>query len=137
MGSRENPPFTQLGMAALGLIIIGGIYLAAHIPAHVSLGLPIALLILSAGLVAWNLYSLTLIPNFAWDRFKAVATYAGITYLFVAGMIEYAFLEDHVSGGTLVILTLSLLVFALQVPTLIAFTVARFADSEPAAVPPA
>ena len=42
-------------------------------------------------------------------------------------MIEYAFLRDHVSGGALVILTLSLLVYAVQVPTLIAFTVARYA----------
>jgi hypothetical protein len=41
-------------------------------------------------------------------------------------MIEYAFLRDHLSGGPLVILTLSLVVYALQVPTLIGFTVARY-----------
>ena len=44
-------------------------------------------------------------------------------------MIEYAFLRDHLSGGPLVVLTLSLVVYALQVPTLIAFTVARFDDT--------
>ena len=42
-------------------------------------------------------------------------------------MIEYAFLQDHVSGGPLVILTLSLVVYAVQVPILIGFTVARYA----------
>ena len=45
-------------------------------------------------------------------------------------MIEYAFLKDHVSGAPLVILTLSLLVYAVQVPTLIAFTVARYATPD-------
>jgi len=41
-------------------------------------------------------------------------------------MIEYAFVRNHTSGGPLVILTLSLVIYALQVPTLIAFTVARY-----------
>ena len=41
------------------------------------------------------------------------------------------FLRNNTSGGPLVVLTLSLLVFALTVPVLIAFTVARYdvADS--------
>ena len=45
-------------------------------------------------------------------------------------MIEYAFLKDHVSGGSLVVLTLSLAVFAVHVPMLMGFTVARYADAE-------
>ena len=44
----------------------------------------------------------------------------------VAGMIEYAFLQDHLKGGALVVLTLSLVVYAVHVPMLIAFTVARY-----------
>jgi hypothetical protein len=36
------------------------------------------------------------------------------------------FLRNHVSGGRLVVLTLSLAVFAVHVPTLVGFTVARF-----------
>jgi hypothetical protein len=130
MGESKLPPFTQIGMASLGLIIAGGIYLSSHIPQHVSLAPAIVLLILSAGLVSFNLFSLSRVPGFAWDRFFLVAKWTGLTYLVIAGMIEYAFLQDHVSGGPLVILTLSLLVFAVQVPTLIAFTVARFAGPE-------
>ena len=38
MSERKHPPFTQLGMLSLGLIVIGGIYLSAHIPQHVPLG---------------------------------------------------------------------------------------------------
>ena len=45
-------------------------------------------------------------------------------------MIEYVFLHDHVSGGPLVVLTLSLIVFAVHVPTLVGFTVARYAGAD-------
>ena len=44
-------------------------------------------------------------------------------------MIEYAFLRNNLSGGPLIVLTLSLVVFAVHVPVLISFTVARFEQS--------
>ncbi len=59
--------------------------------------------------------------------FFGVARWALLAYAVIAGMIEYSFLRDHLSGGPLVILTLSLVVFAVHVPVLIGFTVARFA----------
>jgi len=126
MTEREYPPFTQLGMFSLALIVIGGIYLSSHIPQHVSLGLPIALLIASAAVMTVNLTLLRRVPGFAWHRFFQVAKWALAAYLFTAAMIEYAFLRNHLKGGPLVILTLSLIVYAVQVPALIAFTVARF-----------
>jgi hypothetical protein len=43
-------------------------------------------------------------------------------------MIEYAFVRNDLSGGALVVLTLALVVFAVHVPVLIGFTVARFED---------
>ena len=125
------PRFTELGMLSLALIVIGGIYLASHLPQHVPLGPAIGLLIASTLVLSFNLSSLRRIKDFAWPRFIYVAKWALLAYLITAAMIEYAFLRDHVSGGALVILTLSLLIYALQVPTLIAFTVARFADTGP------
>ena len=129
MSEPRYPPFTQIGMVSLGLIVIGGIYLASHIPQHVPLGLPIALLIASAALVVVNLALLTRVPGFAWARFFQVGKWALLAYLLTAGLIEFAFLQNHVKGGPLVIVTLSLLVYAVQVPGLIAFTVARYDDS--------
>jgi hypothetical protein len=129
MSRGKYPPFTELGMLALSLIVIGGIYLASHIPQHVSLGPPIGLLIASALVLTLNLALLTRVPDFAWPRFFQVAKWALLAYAFTAGMIEYAFLRDGLRGGTLVILTLSLVVYAVQVPTLIAFTVARWENS--------
>jgi hypothetical protein len=130
MSERTYPPFTELGMLSLGLIVIGGIYLSSHIPQHVPLGPAIALLIASAAVMTLNLLWLTRVPGFAWPRFFQVAKWALLAYLFTAAMIEYAFLRDHLNGGPLVILTLSLLVYAVQVPTLIAFTVARYDTSD-------
>lgn len=137
MDQRTYPPFTQIGMASLALIVAGGIYLSSHLPEHVPLAPAIILLALSAGLVAYNLFTLSRVPGFAWPRFRQVAKWAGLAYLFTAGMIEYAFLRDHVSGGALIVLTLSLVVYAIQVPTLIAFTVARFSTADELAPPAA
>jgi hypothetical protein len=128
MTERKYPPFTQLGMLSLGLIVIGGIYLSAHIPSHVPLGPAIGLLIASTLVMATNLTLLARVPDFAWPRFFEVAKWALLAYSITAGMIEYVFLRNHLKGGALVILSLSLVVYALQVPTLIAFTVARYAD---------
>ena len=129
MTRDKYPPFTELGMLSLALIVIGGIYLASHIPQHVALGPAIGLLIASALVLTVNLALLTRVPDFAWDRFFQVAKWALLAYAFTAGMILYAFLRDGLSGGTLVILTLSLVIYAVQVPTLIAFTVARWENS--------
>jgi hypothetical protein len=126
MTERRLPPVTQLGMASLALIVAGGIYLSAHLPQRVPLTPAIILLALSALLLAGNLLSLTRVDGFPWGRFAAVARWALLAYAITAGLIEYAFVRNHVSGGVLVVLTLSLVVYAVHVPTLIGFTVARY-----------
>lgn len=123
---RSLPPVTQLGMTSLALIVAGGIYLSAHIPNHVPLTPAIILLAGSVLLLATNLFLLSRVPDFPWDRFFDVAKWALLAYTIIAGMIEYAFLRNHLKGGALVVLTLSLVVFAIHVPVLIGFTVARF-----------
>jgi hypothetical protein len=128
MEARPMPPVTQVGMASLALIVAGGIYLAAHLPESVPLTPAIVLLSLSALLLAGNLVSLTRVEGFAWWRFFQVGRWALLAYTITAGLIEYAFLRNGLSGGPLIVLTLSLVVYALHVPTLIAFTVARYAE---------
>jgi hypothetical protein len=130
MSERRLPPVTQIGMASLALIVAAGIYLSAHLPQHVPLGPAIALLGASALLLTGNLLALTRVRGFPWARFFEIAKWGLLAYVIIAGMIEYSFLRDHVSGGALVVLTLSLLVFAVHVPILIGFTVARFHDPQ-------
>lgn len=106
--------------------------MSSHLPQHVSLAPAIVLLAASALLLAANLAMLARVRGFAWGRFFEVAKWSLVAYAIIAGLIEYAFVRNHLSGGPLVVLTLSLAVFAVHVPTLIGFTVARFYDEAPA-----
>ena len=74
--------------------------------------------------------ALSRVRDFAWDRFFEVAKWSLLAYAVIAGMIEYAFLRNHLGGGALVVLTLSLVVFAVHVPMLVGFTVARYAGAD-------
>lgn len=125
MSDRKLPPVTQLAMLSLALIVAGGIYLSDHIPGQVPLTPAIILLAASALLMAVNIASLVRVKEFAWPRFFQVAKWSFLAYLAISGLIEYAFLQNHVKGGTLVVLTLSLAIFAIHIPTLVGFTVAR------------
>jgi hypothetical protein len=127
---RRLPPVTQLGMLSLSLIVAAVIYLSAHLPEHVSLGPAIALLSVSALLLIGILLALRRTQGFAWGRFLEVARWALLAYAVIAGLIVYVFLRNNTTGGPLVVLTLSLMVFALTVPVLIAFTVARYDDPD-------
>jgi hypothetical protein len=126
MTERRLPPVTELGMCSLALIVAGGIYLAAHLPEEVPLAPAAVLLTVSAALLAGNLVALSRVDGFAWPRFMQVARWALLAYATTAGLIEYAFVRNHLRGGALVVLTLSLVVYAVHVPTLIGFTVARY-----------
>src|SRR5205814_10721609 len=130
LNEPRYPPVTELGMASLALIVAGGIYLASHIPNHVPLTPAIVLLAASALLLAINMFLLSQVKVFDWQRFFQVGKWSLLAYVVIAGMIEYVFLHNHTKGGPLVILTLSLVVFAIHVPILVGFTVARFYNRE-------
>ena len=126
MSERRLPPVTALGMLSLALVLIAGIYLSAHLPEHVSLGPAVALLAASALVLLGNLLALSRVDGFPWRRMVEIGKWALLAYSLIAAMIEYVFLRNHTSGGPLVVLTLSLIVFAVNVPVLIGFTVARY-----------
>jgi hypothetical protein len=123
---RRLPPVTEVGIASMALIVIGGIWIASHLPHHVPLGPAVALLAASALLVVVNVVSLRRVPDFNWGSFFGVAKWAGLAYAITAGMLLYVFIDDGTSGGQLIVLTLSLVVYAIHVPLLIGFTVARY-----------
>ncbi|MEA2410578.1 MAG: hypothetical protein QOC77_1139 [Thermoleophilaceae bacterium] len=133
MSERKLPPVTELGMLSLALIVAGGIYLSAHLPRHVPLGPAVALLAASALLLVANLLMLARVDGFPWARFADVAKWALLAYAVTAGLIEYSFLQNGLSGGALVVLSLSLVVYAVHVPMLIGFTVARYYEPADAA----
>jgi hypothetical protein len=126
MTERRLPPVTEVAMASMALIVIAGIWIAAHLPHHVPLGPAVALLAASALLVVVNVVSLTRVQDFNWPTFFLVAKWAGLAYAIIAAILEWVFVKDGTSGGQLVVLTLSLVVYAIHVPLLIGFTVARY-----------
>lgn len=128
MSERRLPPITQVGMVSLALVLAAGIDLSAHLPRHVALAPAVALLGASAVLLAGNLFALARVRDFGWGRFFQVARWTLLAYSIIAATIEYVFLRNHTSGGALAVMTLSLVVFAIEVPLLISFTVARYAD---------
>ena len=126
MSEQRLPPVTQLGVASMALIVAGGISIASKLPGDVPLTLPIVLLGASALIMVGNLVALRRTPGFNWDAFFDVAKWALVAYAVIAGMLEFVFVNDGTRGGVLVVLTLSLLVYAVHVPLLIGFTVARY-----------
>jgi hypothetical protein len=67
------------------------------------------------------------IPDFAWDTFFLVAKWSLLGYIVIAGMIEYAFIHDDTPGSTLAAMSAMLALFAIDVPMLLGFSVARYA----------
>jgi hypothetical protein len=136
MSEQRLPPVTELGVVSMALIVAGGITIAAQLPGDVALGLPVALLAASALVMVWNVVSLARTPGFNWPVFFAVARWALVAYCVIAGILEWVFVKDGTTGGILVVLTLSLVVFAVHVPLLIGFTVARYQPLDGGAASP-
>jgi hypothetical protein len=117
---------TQLGAASMAFVAAGVIVVAAYLPKHAPLAAPIACLAVAAALLALNFVLLARTSGFAFGRFFQVMRWGLAAYAVVAGMLEYTFLYDHTRGAVLAIMTCMLVLFMVNVPLLMAFTVARF-----------
>lgn len=127
---RRLPPVAELVVGSLALMLAGGVYLAAHLPRHPPLGPVVGLLVAGAVLTSVALVLLSRLRPFAWRTFFLVARWALAAYAVITGVGVFIFVYDHTGGSTLVVLVLSLVVFAIDVPTVIAFTVARYERAE-------
>lgn len=125
---RRLPPVAEIAVAAMALIIIGGITLASRLPRPAPLPLLVALLAAAAVLVLADVALLARLREFAWPVFFQVAKWSLLAYAVMYGVLEFTFVYDHVAGSTLVVLTLMLVVIAVDVPMLFGFSVARYAE---------
>ena len=126
--SRRFPPIAGLTTVSLGLVVIGGILMASYAPRRPPLAVPIAITVVSALLLLVSSYLMSRLRPFAWDRFFLVFRWALLAYVISAGMIGFAFVKDHVRGAPLAVVFVMLVIFALDVPLIIAFTVARYSS---------
>jgi hypothetical protein len=126
----HRPPIVPLTVASMASIVVGGIYIAGHLPQSVPLAPAVALLILALALVAAAAVMLTRLDGFSWPIFFTVGRWALLAYIVIAGMLEYIFVVDGVRGSTLILTTLMLAVYALDIPLILAFSVARYQPAE-------
>jgi hypothetical protein len=126
--TRRLPPIAELAVVSMALIIAGGIYLVAHLPQRAPLGPAVGLLAAGGASLVASAALVSRLQPFAWRVFFQVSGWVLLAYVVIGGMLEFVFVFDHTRGSLLVVLTLSLLVFALDIPILLGFSVARYQD---------
>ncbi len=124
--TRRLPPVGPVAVASIAVVVAGGVYLAAYLPRHAPLGPAFAFLGVAVALLVGNVVVLARVRPFAWRRFFVVARWALLGYLVFAGLLEYVFVLDGTRGGLLAVLTLMLAVYAVDIPMLLAYSVARY-----------
>lgn len=125
---RRLPPIAQLTVCSLALVVTGGILMASYVPRQPPLAVPAALAAVSAVLTLTSGFLLSRLEQFAWPRFFLAFRWALLAYVISAGMIGFAFVRDHTRGAPLALVIVMLVIFALDVPVVIAFTVARYSS---------
>jgi uncharacterized membrane protein YoaK (UPF0700 family) len=125
---QRFPKAVETVTASLAAVVVGGVWLGSHAPRRPPLALPTVLLVVAAALLVAGVVMITRVAGFSWDTFVRVGRWALLAYIIAAGMIEFAFVRNHTRGAPLAVVTGMLVVFALDVPFLIATTVARYDD---------
>ena len=126
VSARRLPPIAEIAVGSMIFAIAGAIYIASYLPRHAPLAPAVALMAVSGGLLLVNGVVLARVGEFAWHTFFLVARWTLIGYAVIAGMLEYVFVYDHTRGSILVLMTLTLAVFAVDVPVILGFSVARY-----------
>ncbi len=120
------PPVARLATATLALTVAGGVVMAAQYGRTSELAVPTALAGAGALVLLVNLFLLARVKAFAWSMFFRVFGWALLAYLVIAGILEFVFIYDHTPGHQLALFSAMLLLFAVDVPVLLSFSVARW-----------
>ena len=127
----RRPPVPAICVLSMSLVLSGGIYLAAYLPRRAPLGPAVGLVAAAGASLIAAIALVAGLRQFAWDTFFVVAKWALLAYAVIAGVLEYVFIYDGTRGTMLVLLTVSLVVFAVDIPVLFGFSVARFQAPHP------
>ena len=88
----------------------------------------VVLLTMATLLVTLAVGCLTRVWPFAWGRYFQVGRWALLAYVSSAGIREYVFILDHAPGPESVVLAFLLVIYAVDIPLILAFSVARYQD---------
>ena len=131
LASRPVPPITAVSIACMCCALAGGIDVAAYLPRHPSLAAPSGFLAAAALLLLANVGLLTRVGEFAWHVFWRVVGWALLSYVVIAGMILYVMIYDGTRGSLLGVMAGIIVVFAVNIPLLLGFSVARYQEPHP------
>ena len=123
---RKLPPVSLVGTVALGLAIAGVAYLTSSLPKEPSLTPAIVLLALAAAAVVANAVWLALVPGFAWRIFFVVGGWTLLGYGIISGLLMFVFIHNGLPARQLAFQIATLAVLAIDVPMMLAFSVARY-----------
>ena len=126
---RKLPPIAQICVTVLIFMVIGGVFVAAHLPAHVAMTFPTVMITLATAVLLANMVMLSRIDGFAWQSFFKVARWTILAEGIVAGMLEYVFIYDGTRGSVLFLMSSALVIFVLDLSVLFGFSVALFQDA--------
>jgi hypothetical protein len=137
---HRAPPVAELVVASVVCMLAGGIYLASSLPGRPPLAPAVGLVATGGFLTVLAGVILARTPRLDWARFAQVVRWALVAYAVFAGILVLVFVKDHTSGAVLGVLVATLVVFAVDVPMVLAFTVAWYQqprDQEPRSQGPA
>jgi len=120
------PPVMPIAISTLVLIVAGGIVVAAQYGRPPKLTVPVILLGLAAVLLLVNAVLVVRIKEFARPVFHRVLGWALLAYVVIAGILEYVFVYDHTPGRELALFSAMLVLFAIDVPLMLSYSVARW-----------
>lgn len=113
-------------MVTLGLVIISGIYAVAFLPERPALWPCVVLVGAAAVLLAVNFILVSRLNAFAWNTFFLVGKWALAGYCVIGVMLGSVFLLDATSPALLLLLGATLAIYAVDIPLLLAYSVARY-----------
>ena len=120
------PPVMPIGVSTLALTVAGGVVVAAQYGRPAKLTIPVVLLGLAAVLLVVNAVLVIRIEGFARPVFHRVLGWALLAYGVIAGILEFVFVFDHTPARELALFTGLLVLFALDVPLMLSYSVARW-----------
>lgn len=134
-GRQRLPPVLGVGVLSLALAISGVSYLTSSLPGEPELGPAIGLLAGAAVAVLANIASLARARGFAWGVFFTVGRWILLAYAVIAGMLMFIFVYNELPARQLAFLVATLAVGAIDVPMMLAFSVARYHSGGDSGVP--
>ena len=122
--STRSPIVACIVGTIISCILAAGIIIV-YIPAEAPMWGPIMWVCIAAVLTVATIVLILRKKPFARKRFFTVAQWVFLYILVLSGMAEYVMVFDGMRGETLVVMTIILLLFLVNIPMLWGFSVAR------------